>query len=124
MARKQPTKEKNNADIPRCDDRFIDILKRDYITLDRVVATILKNESMARMCAVKIRAYVDKDISDRLYKERKMRGAEHKKRLETAIAGINEAIRLYRDLGRQTESIYLSSLVVELSAQLGKCKEA
>jgi hypothetical protein len=32
MARKQPTKEKNNANIPRWDDRFIDILKRDYIT--------------------------------------------------------------------------------------------
>jgi hypothetical protein len=124
MARKQPTKDKNNAHIPRWDDRFIDILKRDYITLDSVVVTISKNESMARICADKIRSYVDKDISDRLYKARKMRGAEHKKRLETAIAGINEAIGLYRDLGRQTETVYLSTLAVELAAQLGKCKEA
>jgi hypothetical protein len=124
MARKLPTKDENTAGTPRWDDRFIAILERDYISLDSVIAAIVKNEPLVRMCAVKIRSYVDKDISDRLYKARKTRGAEHKKRLETAIAGINEAIGLYRDLGRETETLYLSTLAVELAAQLGRCKEA
>jgi hypothetical protein len=124
MARKQPTKEKNNANIPRWDDRFIDILKRDYITLDSVVAAILKNEQLARMCAVKISTYVDKDISNWLFKTRKLRGAKHKKSLEIAITGINEAISLYREQGRQADAVYLSTLALELSAQLGKSREA
>jgi hypothetical protein len=124
MDRKKTTKQDNNAGTPAWDDRFIAILKRDYINLDNVIAAILKNEPVARTCAIKISTYVDKDVSDWLYKARKMRGAEHKKRLETAIAGINEAISLYSDLGRETETLYLSTLAVELAAQLGKCKEA
>jgi hypothetical protein len=124
MARKRPTKHENNARTLPWDDRFIAILKRDYSSLDGVIAAILKNEPLARTCAVKISTYVDKDVSDWLYKTRKIRGAEHKKRLGTAISGINEAIGLYRDLGRQAETLYLSTLAVELAAQLGKCKEA
>jgi hypothetical protein len=124
MATKRPMKSDNNALIPAWDDRFIAILKRDYIKLDDVIVTILKNELLARMCAVKISTYVDKDVSDWLYKTRKIRGAQHQKSLETAITGINEAIGLYRDRGRQAEAMYLSTFALELSAQLGMRKEA
>jgi hypothetical protein len=124
MARKQPTKHGKNARTPRWDDYFIDILKRDYNKLDGVIAAILKNEHLARMCAVKISTYVDKGVSDWLYKGRKSRGAKHKKSLEIAIAGINKAIIIYRDRGRQKEALYLSSLAVELSGELGRSKEA
>jgi hypothetical protein len=84
----------------------------------------LKNEQLARMCAVKISTYVDKGVSGHLYKTRKIRGAQHKKRLKIAIAGINEAISLYRERERQAEAVYLSTLALELSAQLGMIKEA
>jgi hypothetical protein len=124
MARKQPTKHYNNSRTPPWDDRFIAILKRDYIKVDGVIAAILKNERLARTCAVKISTYVDKDVSGRLYKTRKIRGAQHKKRLQISIAGINEAISLYRERGRQAEAVYLSTLALELSAQLGMVREA
>jgi hypothetical protein len=99
-------------------------LTRDYINLDGVIAAILKNVLLARVCAVKINTYVDKDVSDWLYKTRKIRGAKHKKSLETAITGLNEAIRLYMERGHQAEAVYLSTLALELSAQLGMIKEA
>jgi hypothetical protein len=124
MSRKQPTKHGNNARTLRWDDHFIDILKRDYNKLDGVIAAIVTNEQLARMCAVKISTYVDKDVSGRLYKTRKIRGAQYKKRLKIAIAGINEAISLYRERGRQAEALYLGTLALELSAQFGMIKEA
>jgi len=124
MVRQKTTKQGNNAGTPAWVDRFIDILKRDYKNLDNVIAAILENEQLARECAVKINNYVDKDVSDWLYKTRKIRGAKHKKSLETAIAGINEASGLYRERGRQAEAVYLSTLTLELSAQLGMVKEA
>jgi hypothetical protein len=123
MARKLPTKDENTAGTPRWDDRFIAILKRDYISLDSVIAAMVKNEPLVRMCAVKISNYVDKDVSDWLYKTRKIRGAKHKKRLEIATAGVNEAIDLYRERGRQAEAVYLSTLALELSAKLGMSKK-
>ena len=76
------------------------------------------------MCAIKISTYVDKDVSNHLYKERKIRGAKHKKRLEIAIAGLNEAISLYRERGRQKESRVSRCLAVELSGELERSKEA
>jgi hypothetical protein len=124
MAKKRPTKHDTNPRIPAWDERFIDVLKRDYQNLDGVIEAILKNEQLARMCAVKISAYVDKRVSDRLYKERKVRGATHNKRLEIAIAGINEAISLYRDRGRKKEALDLGCLADELSGELERSKEA
>jgi hypothetical protein len=109
---------------PAWDDRFIAILERDYKNLDEVIAAILKDAEIARMCAAKIMAYVDKGVTDRLYAERKARGAKHKKRLEIAIQGIKEAIALYRELGREQEAVFLSSFVIELSGRLGRSKEA
>ena len=124
MVIKKTTKQGNNAGTPAWDDRFIDIMKRDYKNLDNAVAAILENEQLARVCAVKISTYVDKNVSARLYKTRKIRGAQHKKRLKIAIVGLNEAISLYRERGRQAEAVYLSTLTLELSAQLGMIKEA
>jgi hypothetical protein len=105
-------------------DRFIAILERDYKNLDGVIAAILKDAEIARMCAAKIMVYVDKSFTDQLYGDRKARGAGRKKRLEIAIRGIKEAIALYRELGREQEAVYLSSFVIELSGQLGRSKEA
>jgi hypothetical protein len=124
MPRKPPAKNAHSAHTPQWDDRFITILKRDYGNVDGVVAAILKNEPLARMCAVKISTYVDKDVSDWLYKTRKNRGAKHKKSLEIAIAGIKEAINLYRERGRQPEAVYLSTLALDLSAELGMSRES
>jgi hypothetical protein len=109
---------------PGWGDRFIAILLRDYKNLDTAIAAILKDAETARTCAAKIVAYVDKGVTDRLYGERKARGAGGKKRLEIAIRGIKEAIALYRELGREQEAVYLSSFVIELSGQLGRSKEA
>jgi hypothetical protein len=76
-------------------DRFLKILKRDYRNLDAAVASILRNARVAQICAMLIRAYIDKGVTDWLYKDRKIRGDKYKKRLDAAIAGINEAISLY-----------------------------
>ncbi len=108
---------------PGWGDRLIAIIERDYKNLDGVVAAILKDAEVARMCAAKIMVYVDKGFTDQLYGERKARGAGRQKRLEIAIRGIKEAIALYRELGREQEAVYLSSLVIELSGQLGRSKE-
>jgi hypothetical protein len=124
MAKKRPTKHDADPRIPAWDERFIDVLKRDYQNLDGAIAAILKNEPLVRMCAVKMSTYIDKDVSNRLYKERKARGAKHKKSLEIAIAGLKEAISLYRERGRQKEAVYLGCLAAELSGELGRSKEA
>jgi len=108
---------------PGWGERFIAILERDYKVLDAAIAAILKDEEVARTCAAKIIAYVDKGVTDQLYGERKARGAGRKKRLEIAIRGIKEAVALYRELGREQEAVYLSSFVMELSGQLGRSKE-
>src|SRR5579884_1754271 len=123
MAQKR-SKHNVEPGTPGWDHRFIAILERDYKNLDAAIAAILKDEEIARTCAVKIMAYVDKGVSDLLYLGRKLRGARHKKRLEIAIEGIKEAITLYRELGREPEAVYLSSLVMELSGQLGRSQEA
>jgi hypothetical protein len=105
-------------------DRFLSILKRDYRKLDPVVASILENDRVAHVCAMLIRAYVDKGITDWLYKDRKIRGDKHKKRLDTAIAGINEAVSLYEDRGRKEDVVYLSRLAAELREQRERSEEA
>jgi len=105
-------------------DRFLKILKRDYRNLDPLVASILENPRVAQTCAMLIRAYVDKGVTDWLYKDRKIRGDKHKKRLDTAIAGIKEAISLYGDRGNKEKAVYLSRLAGELVAERERCKEA
>jgi hypothetical protein len=104
--------------------RFLSILKRDYRKLDPVVASILENDRVAQICAMLIRDYVDKGMTDWLYKGRKIRGDKHKKKLDTAIAGINEAVSLYGDRGRKEEALYLSRLAVELAEERERSEEA
>ncbi len=132
MARESITKRARSARTPgqsnnhsgAWNDRFLKILKRDCRDLDPVVASILENARAAQMCAMLISAYVDKGVTDWLYKDRKIRGDKHKKRLETAIAGINEAISLRGDRGFKDEALYLSRLAVELTAELERSQEA
>jgi hypothetical protein len=108
---------------PGWGDRFIAILERDYKNLDAAITAILRDEEVARTCVAKIMAYVDKDVTDQLYGERKAREAGRKKQLAIAIRGIKEAIAFYRELGREQEAVYLSSFVIELSGRLGRSKE-
>ena len=76
------------------------------------------------MCAVKVRSYIDKQTTAWLYGQRKVRGAEQKKQLEIAVAGMNAAIALYTDRGNQEVAKYLGNLAIELSRALGRCKTA
>src|SRR4029077_8174347 len=104
--------------------RFIGILNRDYGNSDSTISVILGNEKLARICAVKIRSYVDKGVTVWLYEQRKARGAKHMKQLEIALAGMNAAISLYTDRGNQSAAKYVGTLAIELSGELGRCKEA
>jgi hypothetical protein len=44
--------------------------------------------------------------------------------LEQAIEGINAAVSLYSDRQNQANAQYLGTLAIELSQELGRCKEA
>jgi hypothetical protein len=105
--------------------RFIRILNRDYGDTDSSISAMLRNEKLAQTCGVKIRSYVDKPVTVWLYRQRKARGAIRKKRLETAIVGLNAAIGLYVEKGDSAAAtMYLDTLATELSRQLRRCKEA
>jgi hypothetical protein len=103
---------------------FIAVLDRDYGSLDPTVSAILGNEKLAQMCGVKIRSYIDKETTAWIYGQRKARGAVHTKRLESAITGLNAAIALYTTRGNHAAAMYLGSLAIELSGELGRCNTA
>jgi len=105
-------------------NRFIAVLNTNYKSLDTTVSAILADTKLAQMCAVKIRSYIDKPTTAWLYWQRKARGAEQKKKLEIAVAGINAAIALYTDRGDQGVAKYLGNRAIELSAALGRCNTA
>jgi hypothetical protein len=104
--------------------RFIRLLDRKYRNLDSTISAILDNDDLAQICGVKIRSYVDKSVTIYLYQGRKAREAKHKKQLEIAIAGMNAAVGLYTERGNQAEATYLGALAIELSGELGRCKQA
>jgi hypothetical protein len=105
-------------------ERFIAVLNTNYESSDPTVAAILGDTKLAQMCAVKIRSYIDKQTTLWLYGQRKARGAERKKQLEIAVAGMKAAIALYTDRGNQEVVKFLGDLTIELSAALGRCKTA
>jgi len=102
--------------------RFAQILTRHKT--DPVISAILSNKWLPPRCAVKVRSYTDKSVTDYFYQERRLRGRMTKAKLETAIKGLNAAIELYTERGNQTVAMYLGGLAIELSAQLGRCGEA
>jgi hypothetical protein len=104
--------------------RFISILKRDYGNLDSTISAILNNEKVAQNCAVKIRSYVDKEVTVWLYGQRKARGAKYKRQFEIAIAGMQAAIALHTEQGNQAVVMNLRELSIQLSGQLDRCKAA
>jgi hypothetical protein len=106
------------------DSRFIGLLKRDYLNLDAVISTILKDERLSLVCAMNIRSYVDKGVTTWIYEQRKARGAKHKKQLEIAIAGLRAAVGLSMNRGNQELTSHLGMLADEFSRELGRCKEA
>lgn len=106
------------------DSRFIGLLKRDYLNLDATISTILKDERLSLVCAMKIRSYVDKGTTAWIYDQRKARGAKHKKQLEIAIAGLHAAVGLSMNRGNQELASHLGMLADEFSLELGRCKEA
>lgn len=104
--------------------QFIGILKRDYSMSDAAISAILSDERLSQLCATKIRTYMDKDITVCLYEKRKARGANSKKQLQIAVAGLGEAINLYVDLGNQKVANILGPIKDDLSQALGRCKDA
>jgi hypothetical protein len=114
----------DTANQRRWNDQFIEILKRDYVSLDVTIATILRDERLSRVCATKIRSYVDRDVTAWLYKQRKARGAKLKKQLEIAIEGLRAAVSLCMDGGRKELLLPLGTLADEFSQYLERCKQA
>lgn len=104
--------------------RFIQILIRDYKDSDSTISAILSTDKLTQICSVKIRSYVDRNVTVYLYDQRKARGAKHRKQLEIAIVGLNAALELYSDRDNQPAAMYLGTMALELSAELGRCKEA
>ena len=115
---------KDPADQKEWNGRFVKILRRADKNLDSTISAILDNEKLAQMCATKIRSYVDTEVTGWLYAKRKARGAEHKKKLETALPGLNAAASIYAARGNDVVVTHLTSLATELSEQLERCKIA
>ncbi len=97
---------------------FIEILRRDYRTVDATISAILSDPLLSQLCATKIRSYVDKDVTIWLYAQRKLRGAGHKDDLEIAIPGIKAAIDLSVNQADSEEAGHLVELQAEFSRQL------
>lgn len=114
----------DTASQNRWNNRFIEILKRDYAGSDAAISTILKDELISRLCATKIRSYVDKTVSDWLYKQRKARGTKTRKRLEIAIEGLHEAIGLCKEGGKTEFLTPLGKLADDFSNALERCSHA
>jgi len=119
-----PSWRTDRRDQKKWNGRFIRIIKRDYLNSDSVISAILGNERLSKMCATKIRSYVDKGVTNYWYEQSKARGAKHKRRLEQAIVGMNAARSLYLDRRDQATAQYLGTLALRLSQELGRCKEA
>jgi len=105
-------------------DRFVGILRKDYGDSDPTITAILSNERLAEACATKIRFYVDKHVTSWFNRDRKARKARHKEVVESAIAGLNAAIGLYSERGKSDVAQYLATLALDLSAELGRSKDA
>jgi hypothetical protein len=114
----------DTADQSSWNDKFIEILRRDYANFDATISAILSDRHLSQLCATKIRSYVDKDVSAWLYAQRKARGAKRKKQLELAIEGLRAAICLCIEGGNPELSSPLNVLVGRFSEQLGRCKPA
>jgi hypothetical protein len=108
------------AEWERC---FTNALKT-YQALDGVVSAILGNKFLLSRSAVSVRSYVDKGVTDFLNRVRKERGAKHKKDLEVAIAGLNKAIALLSVRGDTLAVQSISSIAIDFSRELGRCREA
>lgn len=91
---------------------------------DGTISAILGDPNLSRMCAVRIRSYVDEGSGDWLNHQRKTRRHKHKKLLECAIEGLNAAIDLLQDSGDQQGTQYLAVLALQFSAALGRSKQA
>jgi hypothetical protein len=114
----------DKANQDKWNEKFIEILKRDYVNIDTPISTLLRDQRLSQLCATKIRSYVDKDVSAWLYEQRKARGARLKKQVEIAVAGLRAAIGLCMDGGKKELLLPLGMLADEFSQQLGRCKQA
>jgi len=115
---------KNQAEQRDWINRFVSTLERDFAPLNPALSLILENKGLAQRCATKIRSYVDTRTTAWLYADRKARGARYKKRFETAIAGIQEAIYLYAEQKRYERVENLRIYETELLGCLERCKTA
>jgi hypothetical protein len=105
-------------------DRFLEILRKDYASSDRTVAAILSDGRLSKVCAIKIRSYVNKEFTAYLYAQRKARGTDTTNRLELTVRGLNAGISLSRNGGKQEFIATLEPPLRYYSKALDNCKEA
>lgn len=103
--------------------KFVEILKY-YTDGDATISAILKDERLSQVCATRIRAYVDKDVTRRLNAERRSRGAKTQKQLKTAIEGFKAAIDILIDRGDLESTKILVKLQNDFSQALNRSKQA
>jgi hypothetical protein len=101
-------------------NRFKCILDATYANSDPTISAITSNDRLVAQCAMKIRCYVDKDITALLYKMRRERGIAHKKKLENAIAGMRASAELFIERGNNAMAMFVGSLATDFSGELGR----
>lgn len=104
--------------------KFIGILARDYANSDAVISAILSDHWLRKLCATRIRFYVDEGFTRWSNAQTKARGAEHKEQLHIAVAGLHAAIGLLKNRGNQQSALNLGELADEFSRELRGCKQA
>jgi hypothetical protein len=102
--------------------RFMKILNTGHGS-DATIARMVEVEALARACAIKIRSYVDLDVSTWLYQERKRRVNKEKKTLETALRGMNAAVEIYEKRNPDL-ALFFGNIALELSSVLGRTGDA
>lgn len=105
-------------------DQFRATLKRNYENLDPVIPTILSDDGLTELCATRIRSYVDKDVTHRLNEQTKSRGVNHRKRLETVVAGLRAVSDPSINRGNQKLAADFDTRADQYSQELGRCRQA
>lgn len=106
---------------PRLDDqeawtkRFLQNLKHDA-EADPVLAVLVRNPDLAMFFAVKIRRYVEPDITNWLYRDKKDRERQHVGKLNTIIGGLKEQkeIEVSRWISDSDTGLRLQNYAAEL----------
>jgi len=103
--------------------RFARNLNERHASVDGTVRRILRDRHVTHWCAMRVRCYVDPEVTRYLYKNRKDRVRQERMKIQSAITGLNSAVGIY---GGQEPNVAqsLGFKAVELSGALGRCDRA